>query len=76
MLILSCLTLIQGRHINTAPAPASYIPYLEIYQCAKVPFALSELLHTWRLPAQVHFQCVWTDTLHTWVCLGFVRFFQ
>lgn len=47
MQMISCLTLIQGRHINTAPAPASYTTYLGIHQRVNIPLALSELLHAW-----------------------------
>lgn len=68
MQILSCLTLIQGRLINAAPAPTPYITYLGIYQHVNIPLALSELLHAWTSPGSATFSvCVHRHSAH--LCL-------
>lgn len=73
MQILSCLTLIEGRHITTAPAPASYTTYLGI--CVNIPLALSELLHTWTSSSSGAFSvCVDWNLTHLCLlglCTGF-----
>lgn len=68
MQILSCLTLLQGRHISTAPAPASYITYLGINQDIDIPLALSELLHAGTSPGSGTFS-VCVDWYSTQLCL-------